>query len=152
MLTDWLRGKPNQDPCPEAAACYCAPYRSQHSLFPQLFTSSWTPRSLIPVPSYLHHFVLNVLCQSLLQGLSNHCDLVPEERQAPSATVMEMGVKTTGTHSPALQERHGRAETFPGKGKELGKGLEHQGQLRELGESAWKKGDSGGTFCLPITP
>lgn len=46
---------------------------------------SCSPRSLIPVPRYLHHLVLNVLCQSLLQGLSNHRDLVPEERQPPSA-------------------------------------------------------------------
>lgn len=69
---------------------------------------SCSPRSLIPVPCDLHHFVLNVLRQSLLQGLSNHRDLVPEERQPQSATVMEMGAtgKTTGTGSPALQERH----------------------------------------------
>lgn len=32
---------------------------------------------VIPVPCYLHHFVLDVLSQTFFQGLGNHGDLVP---------------------------------------------------------------------------
>ena len=31
----------------------------------------------LPVPRDLHHFVLDVLSQPLLQGLGNHGDLIP---------------------------------------------------------------------------
>lgn len=36
-----------------------------------------TLRYIIPVPCDLHHLVLDVLSQSLLQGLCNHGDLIP---------------------------------------------------------------------------
>lgn len=34
---------------------------------------------VLPVPRYLHHLILDVLSQALLQGLSNHGDLVPSQ-------------------------------------------------------------------------
>lgn len=69
---------------------------------------------VIPVPCDLHHFVLNVLSQAFLQGLSNHGDLVPVNHIAQLSITRLRGATTllavsytlfVGRFSEALERR-----------------------------------------------
>lgn len=51
---------------------------------------------------------------------------------------------------PSQQEGHGGAGVYPGKGTELGKGLEHQEQLRGLGKGLSLKKRSLGEDLLSL--